>query len=109
MRAPRAKAAHVAVDQRIYKVIYLAGIELTILGFAQFLIDWQAIFENGFWSLQTLGDMLDVWNLHIHHMTADGHGLFGNALSCLPISPTAMALGMAACLGGAIRIDRGWG
>jgi hypothetical protein len=108
MRAPHAKAAHVAIDQRIYKIIYLAGIELTMIGFAQFLIDWQAVFENGYWSLQTLGDMLDTWSLHVHH-TPDGTGLFGNALACLPISPTAMALGMAACFGGAIRIDRRWG
>jgi hypothetical protein len=88
--------------------MYLAGIELTIIGFAQFLIDWQGIFENGFWSLQTLGDMLDMWNLHVHHGSANVAGLLGYALARLPISPTAMVLGMAACFGGAIQIDRGW-
>jgi hypothetical protein len=106
MRRPQARAARAAVDQRIYKIIYLVGIELTIIGFAQFLMDWEAIFENGFWSLQTLGDTLDMWNLH---GSTGGAGLFGHALACLPISPTAMALGMAACFGGAIRIDRRWG
>jgi hypothetical protein len=58
--------------------------------------------------LQTVGDMLDMWNLPVHHGSANVAGLLGHALARLPISPTAMALGMAACFGGAIQIDRGW-
>jgi hypothetical protein len=89
------------VDRNLYRIVYITGLVFIIVGFTQFLFDWENVFENDGWNMETISDIFTLWNLHY----CNNDGILC-AFAHLPFAYTAIALGMATCFGGAIQIDR---